>query len=87
MATCSPFAPSSGTSDKDNLACAFSVNVVLTAPRADNGGVCFGVSVAVYFMVCFSFGSFCRGTVTLAATVMSMKDTLDCASQQGVLIT
>ena len=32
---------------ENNIACAFSVNVVLIAPRADNGGVCFGVSVAV----------------------------------------
>ena len=82
MANCSPFAPSSETGDKDNLACAFSVNVVLTAPRAENGGVCLGVSVAVYFMV-YLFGSVCRGTVTLAATVMLMKDTFGWTFQSG----
>ena len=51
VATCNPFAPLSAPSDKNNLACAFSVNVVLTAPRADSGVVCFGVSVAVLFVM------------------------------------
>ena len=34
-------------------------------------------------MVYFSFGSACRGTVTLAATVMLMKDTLGWTVQSG----
>ena len=34
-------------------------------------------------MVCFSFGSFCRGTVTLAATVMLMKATCGWTVQSG----
>ena len=62
MATCSPFAPFSEPSDKNNLACAFSINIVLTAPRADSGGVCFGVSVAVLF----SYGMFCFLVITTA---------------------
>ena len=42
---------------------------------------------AVDVMVLVSFGCFCRGTVTLAAIVMLMKDTLACDSQKGGLIT
>ena len=44
---------------KNNLACAFSVNVELIAARAYSGAVCFGDSFAVYcdlvllFMVSF----------------------------------
>ena len=66
---------------QNNLACAFSVNVELIAARAYSGVVCFGDSFAVYsdmvclFLVSFSFGSFCRCTVMLAATVILMRDT------------
>ena len=38
---------------KNDLASAFSVNVVLIAPRADSGAVCFGVSFAVYSVMVF----------------------------------
>ena len=63
---------------KNNLACAFSVNVVLIAPRADSGAVCFGVSFAVYsVMVCLFFGYYYCTTVLLAAAFMSVKDNPD----------
>ena len=78
-----------GASDKNNIACAFSVNVVLTALRADNGGVCFGVSVAVLVLwYVLSFGYYYCPIVLLAAAFMSVKDNPDWVFlRQVVLIT